>query len=412
MSVLCDKIHTSCSPALVLSSWPLQPCGDGLVVDVLALGAMCEIDDLTTAPRTPTLDEEGYVKHQTPELDTARARERLYGGFGTLSPEVTMTQRRSRMESVEPSFYAEEFADMSDGRRVLLKDDRGWSSWSRRWPQDRPSGSWTVAGGRALTKQAILVLDPDDNEYWMDWVVGRLRFLGFEVDTACVQAAPFHVEFGPRLLHVLHERSPEFSASGPPEDGPSGDKPPLSVVALGAVCELAYLTDPPRRSTPPEGGYAYYPTLRGYPTPEELRMAGPQPGRRVVYGSYYEQCSPQEMQAERWSMFESGMRELHAEEFADLSDGRRVVLKDDRRWDFWPVPRPVSSWRLANGRELTRQTIMMLDPRHNDEWEDWVVERLRTLDVDIDLASVHAAPFRVEFGPRVQHELRQRRPAG
>ena len=107
-------------------------------------------------------------------------------------------------------------------------------------------------------------------------------------------------------------------------------------------------------------------------------MAGPQPGRRVVYGSYYEQCSPQEMQAERWSMFESGMRELHAEEFADLSDGRRVVLKDDRRWDFWPVPRPVSSWRLANGRELTRQTIMMLDPRHNDEWEDWVVECLGT----------------------------------
>ena len=111
-------------------------------------------------------------------------------------------------------------------------------------------------------------------------------------------------------------------------------------------------------------------------------------------------------------MFESGMRELYAEEFVDLSDGRRVVLKDDRRWDFWPVPRPVSSWRLANGRELTRQTIMMLDPRHNDEWEDWVVERLRTLDVDIDPASVHAAPFRVEFGPRVQHELRQRRPAG
>ena len=391
------------------------------MLDVVALGAVCELVDLAAPRRYPTLNEEGYVHQPTPEeLEACRAggpareakREDHEGPsvvFGVVSGATELTERQAWIESGSHSFYLEEYADLSDGRRVVLKDDRGWGSRPAKARERRPR---PIAGGRSLTKQAILVLDPDDNEYWMDWVVGRLRFLGFEVDTASVQAAPFHVEFGPRLLHVLHERSPEFSASGPPEDRPSGDKRPLSVVALGAVCELAYLTDPPRRSTPPEGGYAYYPTLRGYPTPEELSTAGPQPGRRVVYGSYYEQCSPQEMQAERWSMFESGMRELYAEEFADLSDGRRVVLKDDRRWDFWPVPRPVSSWRLANGRELTRQTIMMLDPRHNDEWEDWVVERLRTLDVDIDPASVHAAPFRVEFGPRVQHELRQRRPAG
>ena len=380
------------------------------MLDVVALGAMCELEDLTTAPRQPTLDDEGYVRHPTMEnLDRPR-RQSGSIRFTVVTPEVMRKARQRMLESGTPSFYAEEFADLSDGRRVLLKDDRGWAHWPRGWPQDRPSGSWKVACGRALTKETILILDPDDNESWMDWVVGRLRLLGFEVDPASVQAAPFHVEFGPRVLHELHERSPEFSANGPPKDKPSGGKPALSVAALGAVCEIAYLTDPPRHPTLPGGGYVYYPTSTDYPTPEELSTAGPRLGRRVVYGSYYEQCSPQEMQAQRREMFESGMRELYAEEFADLSDGRRVFLKDDRSWDFWPVPRPESSWRFANGREVTRQTIMMLDPRHHDEWEDWVVERLHTLGVDVDPASVHAAPFRVEFGPRVQHELRQRRP--
>lgn len=371
------------------------------MLDVVTLGAVCEVEDLTAPPRQPTLDEEGYVHLATVEEAGVAGKDRPEG-FGVVPLETMMAQRRRMLESGTPSIFVEEFADLSDGSRILLKDDRGWSSWPRGWPQNRPSGSWKIACGRALTKQAILMLDPDDNECWMDWVVGRLRLLGFEVEPASVQAAPFHVEFGPRVLHELHGRSPEFGATGP-----RGDKPLSSVVALGAVCQVSYLTDPPQRPTRLEGGYTYYPSPTDYPAPEELSAAGPQRGRRVVYGSYYQQCSPDEMQAQRWATFESGMRELYAEEFAELSDGRRFVLKDDRRWDFWPVPRPESSWRLANGRELARQTIMMLDPRHHDEWEDWVVERLRLLGADVDPASVHAAPFRVEFGPRVQHELRK-----
>ncbi len=190
-------------------------------------------------------------------------------------------------------------ADLSDGRRVLLKDDRGWSSWPLGWPQIRPGGSWKVPGGRALTKEAILILDPDDNESWMDWVVGRLRFLGLDVDPASVHAAPFHVEFGPRVLHELQEQSPEFSATGPLED-----RRLLSVVALGAVCEIDYLTAPTRHPMFRDGGYAYYPTPNGYPSPEELGAAGLQPSKAVVsskavvYGSYYRECSPVSMS--RW----------------------------------------------------------------------------------------------------------------
>ena len=320
-------------------------------------------------------------------------------------PEEMTAQRESNLRSGRPSFHAEEFADISDGRRVALTSDRGWSHWPRDWPQNMPSDSWRTVVGRGLTKETVLILDPDDNEDWVDWVVGYLHSLDIDVDPASVQAAPFRVEFGPRVQYELRQRRPEPVVVGRREVDAAS-----SVVALGAICEIAYLRDPPRRPVPQEGVYARYPRPQDYPTPEELGATGPQPGRSVTFGSYFQECTPEELQAQRWEMFESGMRELYAEEFADLDDGRRVILKNDHWWDFWPVPRPRSSWRLANGRELTRQVIMVLDPRDHEEWMEWVIRRLRSLGVDADPASVHAAPFRVEFGPRVQHELRQRRP--
>ncbi len=61
-------------------------------------------------------------------------------------------------------------------------------------------------------------------------------------------------------------------------------------------------------------------------------------------------------------MLESGRPQFYAEEFVDLSDGRRVILKDDRGWAHWPVNSPDSSWKVANGHELTIEVILMLDP--------------------------------------------------
>ena len=291
---------------------------------------------------------------------------------------MMMAQQRKALESGELSFYAEEFADLSDGRRVILKDDRGWGH--------RPVTSHGIVlkalNGLDLSWDAISILEPDDNEWWMEWVVERLRFLGIDVDLVSVHAAPFQVEFGPRLQRELRQRQSDRQASG------------LDVVALGAIVETEDLTASPRWPVL-YGGYCVH-----RPAPEELGTPRPFPRRGP---------EPEGLETERQRMLESGRPQFYAEEFADLSDGRRVILKDDRSWSHWPVNFPYSQWETANGRKLSQEVILLLDPGDDELWMEWVVERLGFFGVGVDPASVHAAPFRVEFGPRVQHELRQRK---
>ena len=210
------------------------------MLEVIALGAIVESEDLTAPPRQPTLSEIGYVPSLAAEKLNAyfQARDRVFAEdyvyppdrstgsiklgwanlvrklaqlgrkrmvFCAVPPEMMMAERRKTLESGELSLYAEEFADLSDGRRVILKDDRGWSLQRNHYLR-YPDSSWKFTSGRQLAKEAILVLDPDDNERWIEWVVERLRFLGIDVDPASVHAAPFKVEFGPRVRRELRQR--------------------------------------------------------------------------------------------------------------------------------------------------------------------------------------------------------------
>lgn len=112
------------------------------------------------------------------------------------------------------------------------------------------------------------------------------------------------------------------------------------------------------------------------------------------------------LRSRRNRLAQSSIPHLYAVEFAELSDGRRVVLRDDRGWCHWPPNTATSRFKIANGREIVKMAILILDPDDNDDWERWVTEQLHTAGVDVDAASVHAAPYRVELGPRLQHELR------
>ena len=423
------------------------------MVDVVALGAIVESEDLTAPPRRPKLDMGGYVQPWTPEkLDAyLQARDRVFAedyvyppdrrtgsiqfGWANLKspergglevetesggvrsgwanlrrklaklgfksvfcagpPETMMAGRRKKFESGSLSLYAEEFADLSDGRRVILKDDRGWSLR----PTHRQDSSWKFDNGLALTFDAATVLQPDYNELWLEWVVERLGFFGTDVDLVSVHAAPFKVEFSPHVQRELRQRkpngqAPDASARSRAMMHDRERRVVLDVVALGAIVEIEDLTGPPRWPAL-YGGYCVH-----RPAPEELGTPRPLPRRGP---------ESEGLEAERQKMLESGKPQFYAEEFADLSDGRRVILKDDRGWSHWPMNSPDSNWKVATGHELTIEAIAMLNPGDDELWMEWVVERLRFFGIDVDSVSVRAAPFHVEFGPRVRHELRQRK---
>ena len=326
------------------------------------------------------------------------------GVFCTGPPETMMAERRKTLESGELSLYAEEFADLSDGQRVVLKDDRGWSllpNHYSRYPRF-PDSSWKFENGCALTFDAATILQPDYNELWMEWVVERLGFFGVDVDLVSVHAAPFRVEFSPHVQRELRQRKPDGQV--PDASAQSRTMVPdrerqvvLDVIALGAIVEIEDLSGPPRWPVLYGGYCVHRPAPEELGTPRQLPRRGPE---------------SEGLEAERRRMLESGKPQFYAEEFADLSDGRRVILKDDRGWAHWPVNSPDSSWKVATGHELTIEAILMLDPGDDELWMEWVVERLRFFSIDVDPVSVRAAPFHVEFGPGVRHELRQRKPGG
>lgn len=112
-------------------------------------------------------------------------------------------------------------------------------------------------------------------------------------------------------------------------------------------------------------------------------------------------------ESERKKLLAEGEAHFLLKEFADLSDGRRVILKDDRGWSRWPPKRGNSAWKRCTGRELTQYVLKVLDTDDHDEWHQWVLDQFRSLELDVDASSVHCAPYVVEYGPDVSNELRK-----
>lgn len=100
-----------------------------------------------------------------------------------------------------------EFADLSDGRRVIVRSDRGFSeSWKH--------SPGPFHGHSTPQSYADYIRDWFKNteecpccEFSPEWVIERLqRLYGLEIDPASIRAArqvPLQVELGPHLLEQL-----------------------------------------------------------------------------------------------------------------------------------------------------------------------------------------------------------------
>ncbi len=178
------------------------------ILRVIVLGAICELEDLSASPpivSPPTMAERAGSAWRHVRLKTGGVLglSGVRPFFTTVPKNMKQAQREEWLESGSVHFQLKEFADLSDGRRVIWSSDRGWlGSYSE--SGDSP---WQLISGRELTKQTMLVLEPDDGTRWVNYVIEELAHVsGVRVTPDSVQAAPFRVEFGPRLQRELQKR--------------------------------------------------------------------------------------------------------------------------------------------------------------------------------------------------------------
>ena len=109
------------------------------------------------------------------------------------------------------SVSARHEAELEDGRRVLLLDDRGWS-------ESGPAGIWRMTSVEDIALTARTVVGPDEPYsgrtytdmaagHWAT-LAGTLRQQGVAADAAELERLPHDVVLGKRLLERLagHDR--------------------------------------------------------------------------------------------------------------------------------------------------------------------------------------------------------------
>ncbi len=97
-------------------------------------------------------------------------------------------------------------------------------------------------------------------------------------------------------------------------------------------------------------------------------------------------------------------------EFAELSNGQRIVYKDDRGWSESTVSYGGREQRPITGREVATTATLVLEPDDALEWLTEIVAELSILGYSVDPNSVYSSPFRIEFGPKLQSKLRDLAP--
>jgi len=85
-----------------------------------------------------------------------------------------------------------EFADLADGRRLLLHRERGFST------------SATHMSAEHAQQDVLTTVLPDDaevtgDEHPWDWLASLIRRHGIPVTAEQLKAVPYVIEFGPRL---------------------------------------------------------------------------------------------------------------------------------------------------------------------------------------------------------------------
>ena len=97
-------------------------------------------------------------------------------------------------------FDLTEFAELDDGRRVTVREDRGFGG------RASDGDYWRHVTREQLRLEALTTVGPDEGDLPSnEWLVARLSELGFTTDLASLDEVPYRVEFSERVLERLRE---------------------------------------------------------------------------------------------------------------------------------------------------------------------------------------------------------------
>jgi hypothetical protein len=101
------------------------------------------------------------------------------------------------------SFDVHEFAELDDGRRLTLHEERGFTSSAMATAGPAPSDQWRYLTLENLERDVRTTVLPDDDdtqdEHPWEWLVALLHARGVEATAEELRLLPYGVEFSERL---------------------------------------------------------------------------------------------------------------------------------------------------------------------------------------------------------------------
>ena len=145
------------------------------------------------------------------------------------------------------SFDVHEFAQVADGRRVVLHaGERGFSVSGPGTDVGHPLGGLTAEGIRSHVLNTVLPDEDDGEQHPWEWLAGLLRGQGVAATAADLRGVPYTVELSDRVQRLL--RTPSRGLVAPADATPGAapvvvDEVAARVGALVARRDLAALRD-------------------------------------------------------------------------------------------------------------------------------------------------------------------------
>jgi hypothetical protein len=100
------------------------------------------------------------------------------------------------------SFVVHEFAELADGRRLTLQEERGFTGVTMASRGPAPSDQWrylTLENIERDVRTAVLPDDDSQDEHPWEWLAGLLHVHGIEATAEELRLLPYEVVFSERL---------------------------------------------------------------------------------------------------------------------------------------------------------------------------------------------------------------------